>query len=253
MIASTDERRLGEQLNSGFYMVEVRLRTASHASASRPFALVMELIPHDGTHQGDHTVAYTVEQSLSPPGAPGTLVYDLLNEAMADGVRTWNVAGGGTSGRWPYISFCENSCPENTDGYTVRVVVEPTNHCQRASACAGLLDEGGGDRHLRNSTIYIEYPPLDLNGRRRWTDDPDLNGKLVDNAPGVVRVRWIYLPTAVLHELGHVIGLIDLYGIAGFANSSAYLMGDGATGTMTHVPHHDIRYLNLIYWKHGHR
>ena len=66
-------------------------------------------------------------------------------------------------------------------------------------------------------------------------------------------VRCLYLPTAVLHELGHVIGLLDLYRIPGFVNSSSYLMGLGGAGTMTHVPSHDIRYLNLIYWKYGHR
>ena len=235
-------------------MVEIRLQTASHASASRPFTLVIELVPHDGTHQRDHTVAYTVEQSLLPPGAPGTLVYDLMNEAMADGVPTWNSAGGGTSGRWPYILFCENSCPENNDGYTVQVVVNTSDHCPHAGACAGILDEGGGDRNIRDSTIYIENPPFDRNGRRRWTDDPDLNGEEVNDmnvlTHGEVQ-HWLYLPTAVLHEMGHVIGLIDLYGIAD--DFPAYLMGNAALGTITHVPLHDIRYLDLMYWKYGHR
>ena len=127
-----------------------------------------------------------------------------------------NSAGGIISGRWPYILLCENSCTENTDGYTVRVVVDRTDHCHCAGACAGILDEGGGDRNIRNSTIYIEDPPIDESGRRRWTDDPDLNGKIVDDNLGAVVVRWLYLPTAVLHEMGHVVGLLDLYGIPGF-------------------------------------
>ena len=55
----------------------------------------------------------------------------------------------------------------------------------------------------------------------------------------------------MLHELGHAIGLDDLYTKgSGYPN---YLMGGLSNSTVTTIPTVDLDYLKQIYREYGHR
>ena len=255
-VSGTLDSRLGRRLGRGFYLIEARLKASSDASAARTITLMIErkeIIPHAGGHQADHTVAYTVGPMPSLTPTPG--VQDLgtiMPTAVADGVAEWNRAAGGAAGTWPYILFCENTtCTGNADMYVISIEVDTTDRCASV-ACAGIVpivDSTTRHKHIGNSSIYIEEPARAAGTRYRWTDSPGLHKKRVpDTSP--VEYYW-YLPTTMLHELGHAVGLDDLYNEpGGYPN---HLMGGLSDSTLTTIPARDLSYVKQVYREYGHR
>ena len=107
------DSRLGRHLVPGYYLVEARLKTASHAGMSKTLTLRIDredFIPHDGAHQKDNTAAYTVVDTLSP--FPPEVLHP--TRIISDGVAEWNRAA---AGAWPHVGSARapHAPPTTTD------------------------------------------------------------------------------------------------------------------------------------------
>ena len=254
-MVTTSGTRLGRQLEDGSYVVEVNLTRAADASVNKRLQFNVELIPHDGLHQKDQTIAYTVERLntlVAPPGEV-TLNYHVSDSADRSATE-WSRSLGGIAQTWPYIQVCKkDSCTTNGDGYVVTVVINTSNHCKTSTACAGVQPSvSANDYHVGHVTIYIENPGYAKGKKYHWTMDPDLHNKKVPGNPRPP-VTYYYLPTAMLHEFGHAVGLIDLYDIKNGIDFSDFLMGGLGSTTRATVPAVDRRYVGRIYQIYGHR
>ena len=195
--------------------------------------------------QSDHIVQYI----LGPSGPdPGMLFRDARNMAL----NAWNL---GLSG----VGFCESGrCSSlHDDGRTVTIKAPASgNGCGSDYAC--VLDASGGTTytdshgHMNNLQLVIEQPaiPSQREGDRYgvgeyiWTNnfaDHD------DEVPGHPSQKFAYLPDTFMHELGHALGLDDLYKYSGYGN---FLMGAQPPRAFETLPQADIQYVQEIYRNH---
>ena len=181
-------------------------------------------------------------------------------------MQAWNAAFAG----WPEILICpENQCSgKNTDNKKVYIHVVSgargegrggtgsfldlnTSDCGKYTACVrgrSLLDNlpwsrRSSSEHMGNLDMIIEEPMWAYNNQtgehtRYWqTDRVDLNGMPY---PGNNSGYWKYLPSTIIHEFGHTLGLadldVDVY--PGYAMSNNYR--DGVTLL-------DREYLRQVY------
>ena len=231
-------------LEPGRYIVEARLKFPNTASRDRKLILQWEGVPHSGAHQSDHTVAYRMGTVTTDQNATG----DLARAALPEGAQAWNQAGGATS-TWPFLLFCETWCNENADGHAVTVEIVGSDACEPvACASVGVNEED----HITTLTINIEHPPVNKEKPAKWTDDSSLHNVFV-NFNKTAEGKYFHMLTAILHEMGHALGLDDLYGdVAG--NFTGYLMGSLAKrDAATSVPSVDRALLKRVYRVVGHK
>ena len=210
-------------------------------------------------HQADHTVQYEIGTPAPTPisGSPSS-VHDprvAIPTALTYAVNAWNGSGAATAK--PFVLFCETGKCGNRidDGRTVLINV--LNGGCPLVACVKSRDGSDtnyadSDGHMNNLEIVIEEPAfiyyvsggLEYRLRLVWTNDPDLHQ---ENVPGVHGL-YEYLPQVFMHELGHALGLHDLYL---FGEYAGYLMDRAPErGVYTSVPAKDIKYLSEVYRNH---
>ena len=231
-------------LEPGRYLVEARLKFPNTASRDRKLILQWEGVPHSGAHQSDHTVAYRMGTTTTDQNATG----DLARAALPEGAQAWNQAGGGTS-TWPFLLYCETWCNENADGHAVTVEIVGSDACKPvACASVGVNEED----HIATLTIKIEHPPVSKKDLKVWTGDSSLHNVFVD-FENLSEGKYSHMLTAILHEMGHALGLDDLYGdVAG--NFTGYLMGSlSKHDAATSVPSVDRALLKRVYRVVGHK
>ena len=246
----TLDSRLHHYLGPGHYLVEARLKFPNTASRDRKLILQWEGVPHSGAHQSDHTVAYRMGTVTADQRETG----DLARAALKEGAKEWNKAGGATS-TWPYLLYCETSCDENTDDNVVTVEIVGSSGCKDSVACAsvGFNEEDHIEEdHIATLTIKIEHPPVIKKRPAKWTDDSSLHNVFV-NFENLSEGKHFHMLTAILHEMGHALGLDDLYGdVAG--NFTGYLMGSlSKHDAATSVPYVDRALLKRVYRVVGHK
>lgn len=258
------DSRVALHVSPGGYVVEARLKDPSQVSTSRNLTLTVKsehIIYHDGKHQEDRTVGYSIGRMPPEPEIPdpeldlgGTVPEDhpskLMPRVVGKGLKTWNGVG---SSEWPHIKFCKDPCIENSDGHVIEIKAGLANECRHARACfeGYFTITPDGHRHLAMGVVWLEQPATLEDGRGMvqkylvWTEDPDKHNQ---EAPGYMPSNpkhwWFLLPT-VLHELGHALGMTDLYKAPLANRYDGYLMAD--PGLSEDIPPGDRNYLKQIY------
>ena len=130
---------------------------------------------------------------------------------------------------------------------------QPYNVCDSV-ACVVFADS---THHMRNTEkIVFEEPAWRLVKENdvlkliayEWTDVANRDSKIID---GKIQV---FALSTVLHELGHILGLDDLYNTKNEAYDKRYSDSVmGYVGTQTSVPSADVNYLKQVYRHHGGR
>ena len=217
-------------------------------------------------HQQDHTAQY-VKGTAAPAislGAPAG--YDpptIFSTAFDDAVGAWNSASGSTN----EVDFrvCRRSqapqdygCGVRADeGLTITFNVEDGG-CGYVAACIGgiahgealpytqLADQNG---HIKNLPIAIEEPAYYYSTRILWTNDPNVHWNTLKLSKGRIG-RFLYLPSTIMHEFGHTLGLHDLYRFG--SDYGNYLMGKNDKGRgFPSIPNSDLNYIIDVYENHA--
>ena len=192
--------------------------------------------------QADHTVQYVVGTPAptgTTTGVPIPDPDDVLASSLPTAAAAWNNAvAGGAAG----VRVCaDGQCPGPHDDQRVLYVnIVPPNRlgpCTGDRACIRAIDEGrlaDSDGHMKSLALWIAQPGVHKDIYARiikvyiWTDDPTVQGREVMGVearshPGVAP-KWGYLPQTLMHELGHAIGLHDLYEFRQRIPPTGYLM-----------------------------
>ena len=236
----------------------------------REFLLSMKtefLIPAWG-HQPDHTVQYSIGQLPATPTPPPAGPVDLsapgyvMPAAIATAVAAWNDA---VSGSWPDVLFCERTpvkelhidsakpCPPDRtpdDGKTITI---SAGHCGLTNFAA-CIDRFSG--HPPDRTIHIVHPFVLINPltaittEHQYTIDSTRHRTELDEDPtDKIVIRFLYLPSIVMHELGHAAGLEDLYldkYMADWPRYRSSIMWN-AEDAHTSIPVFDKNYIKQVY------
>ena len=242
-----DNAFMGRTLQEGIHSLIATLTDSSPLDPDAQFTLTIRSVmgvPHPSrSHQPDQTAVYYFQGFAAATTDQGRL----LREAIDSAKRKWNaVADTG----WWNVEMCEvetGGCSSNDDHRQIKVDSN-SDACPGAPACL----VGGGDKHMTGSiTLTFEVPgsATTVGGSSyvvRWTDEPSMHG--TEDLAGVL--HFFALSTA-LHELGHALGLDDLYGGEYGDIYDDYLMG--SPGVLTVVPATDLNYLKQVYRHHGGR
>ncbi len=224
-------------------------------------------LPYLG-RQADHTVQYTpltvmpltpVPSAIPDPSTTST-------SSLATAVAAWAASDVVTSP--PGVVVCEvGTCDENRLDDLRRTDILTVSHdwalnCGDYAACirprvGTLVDQDG---YMDNAVIVIEQPGVEvgvfgLTNVRIWTDNADLHGREVpggrrlrDIPTSFFPIKYTYLPQVYMHELGHAIGLGDLYLHGGHPGS---LMDRVTDVPITSVPDDiDGTYVEQVYRNH---
>ena len=245
------------------YFIKVSLHgTPPSNSVYRLIVQTAEWIPSLG-HQRDHVAQYRI--GVTPTPVPGS-THDpsvIVPGSYQIAAKAWNDA---ISNAWPNVTVCERgvSCPTlHDDQQTITLnTVDNANgsHCRGRAACLGS-DPGPhiGSLEIKvgmNSKATVTF--ITPNGNQKeeytvvWTNDDNEHGQL-DTAK---REQLTYLPSVMMHEFGHVLGLADLY-LDEYGNHyDGYLMKESTKFPRpdTAIPGTDIRYAHQVYRnRHGAR
>ena len=200
--------------------------------------------------------------------------------ALSDAVAAWNRV---IATPWPYVLVCkrpqggvssggQTQCGdgEEEDGRSIEIATRNGEVPGDAgSGPRGRTEEFGNDVdcardvgcvhprglalvHNDDPRLIIEQPAwlfrsffVDQGQRRKskhvqfiWTSDPQLDG-----LPIGADMMYRYLPATLMHELGHPIGLVDLYNEEG--DYAGYIM-DSSYG-VTAIPELDVKYVRQVY------
>ena len=246
----TKAARLGRTLTPGAYIITATLTRDSWVDPDARFTLVVRVekgVPHpSGRHQPDHTASYYLRNFESDTTDAGKI----LHKALDDAVEEWNRVA---KDSWPYVQICKGNCSANADRRRVPVDSQPYNVCDSV-ACVVFADS---THHMRNTEKIVFEQPAYYRVKEggvlkhkaaKWTDVASKHGT---KDRGKIQV---FALSTVLHELGHVLGLDDLYNDVNEAYDdrySGYLMG--SSGKRTSVPSTDLSYLKQVYRHHGGR
>ena len=250
---STGHARLGRTLGAGTYTIEASLTDTSSTNPDAELALIVRVeegLPVEA-HQGDHTGVFFINDTSTLTASQRADFLDTIELA----VNAWNNAASST---WPLVKLCKDDCSGNLDGLSVPIRTSPSTACGGIACVTFGVLAGKDDEHRDYPTkMTIEYPAIVSSSQPgvpdleyRWTLVPSLHKQPVDILLGGFP-KWFYLPSTILHEFGHVLGLEDLYQTEHGDRYTDYLMGDA--GTHTTVPDADIRYLKQVYRHHGGR
>ena len=276
------------------YKIRVDVSSA-HVSRKGTLRVYWEdAIPRFG-HQPDHIVQYSLEDA-SLTGAPlsDPETRTLFHDAISDGLEKWNETFYG-SGTWPRILFCERQestghgisteeCPDrgHDDGYTVTIVIadDTLGSGENGGSLFGALcppdhhacvephgNESRDEEHLGDRQLIIAQPLWNPGGKIwselgndpreiilfEWTNTPE------DHAKETHGVRGLYkhLPAVVLHELGHAVGLEDLYSpenLAAMYKANKFKVDSYDDSYLMHfvdkeveIPLLDVKYVKQVY------
>ena len=236
------------------YFIKVSLHgTPPSNSVYRLIVQTAEWIPSLG-HQQDHVVQYRVGAMPTPtpgPNDPSVVVPTAIPIAAS----AWNDA---VSNAWPNVTVCDRgvSCPTvHDDQQTITInTVDNSggNHCNNRVACVSPRPGPHiGNREMKISLGFTEE--LTVRGVTNiyevvWTNDHSRD-RVANQAALILPV---YLPSVLMHEFGHALGLADLYLDRYNDHYAGYLMDD--TFGFTVVPAEDITYAHQVYRnRHGAR
>lgn len=237
----TPNARLGRTLCCGDqeYTLRADLRNASSQDLTSKMTLqLINQFPirhRDGAHQADHTVAYVINSDVTISG--------IVESAIAK----WHNAVGR---EWPRVQFCTPEEPRdacflrNSDREVMLIRRSTPGEYCREPMCFTSDVRG---QHITLPKIHIVDPPTSGNVQYQWTSIKELH--LVDNK-GLCRkdLPCYYVDGALLHEIGHAVGLDDLKGPALIYDSR--LMGIGWK-EIEDVPQGAVDYTKQVYRHHG--
>ncbi len=228
---------LGATIGRGTYTLKAEAKSSPPSDSRFRLDIVVEtavlgdMIDAGKTgHQGDYSVEYEV-----PP--IGWLPWSWTNTLVGDEIAKWNRASN-------LVSFCPvGSCSGAQDGNVMRTTVRVGDkRSHDAPTVDGWMDTSTGKRiidcgrtiaclaqrriaqnqHMTYVELRIENPAWqhDSGGadtQVEWVNDRNKHNDIKDGK------LQRYLPSTVLHELGHALGLDDLRG-PGQSRYKGYLM-----------------------------
>lgn len=232
-IGIVELRALDDTIIRSYYISINAVPTATSSPTSTPTRAF---------HQADHTVQYVIGDmppigpsvSSSAPRVSGQPTPDpgiVVPASIHTAVTAWTEAVATPA---PHVFFCRKTtltnqskfCEvRNTDSKSATIKIVPgvktrawnndhNEHCGWSTACVKYkhsLDKN----HYGDMTVIIEEPAYfyaswhsaNQHVRIIWTDKPSEG---VERIPDESKV-WFYLPSIVMHELGHTAGLKDYY------------------------------------------
>lgn len=204
--------------------------------------------------QADHTVQYKI--GTTDPLFPQTID----DHSLATAVAAWNFSAVGVYE--PEILICKSGdCPvgrhDDRRVVTINTVTRfAENSCATQPSCARPMTPGpwaDRDGQLKDLEIVVEQLADGYTIDRKlisytWTLDPDMHGRQA--RPGYAFYhRFSYLPESIMHELGHAVGLVDIYWFTRLAGTTLMDYRDWGPAYIE-LKAFDVGYVRSVYDKH---
>ena len=211
--------------SSKIYEHRVRTKaTNGQVSAWTTLSTAMTL-PYIGRQQ-DHTVQYSL--GAEGPASIGAAFPDpraVSDSALATAVAGWNSSPVATGP--PRVLICKaGECGGRAnDNWTVLINVA-AGGCGSAPACVRLTPSLDG--YMKAMTMVMEQPGTSGSLVWIWTNDASRHGDPVPRGMEATghsdrTHRYFYMPEVYMHELGHALGLYDLYLLRKYPDVAAHL------------------------------
>ena len=232
---------------------EHRVRSTLNGVATEWVHVTTQMpLPYLG-RQADHTVQYKIGTPVPTPTAGGVAIPDpptAVAKSLAYAAGAWNTALSSSSSG---VSLCEvGTCAGHDDQ---KVVTVNAGTCGRARACI-FFNYADAQGFMGDMRIVIEQPGIYTDIRTYetsiyiWTNLEVLNGREIKNLriPGHPNIvpKYAYLPHSLMHELGHAIGLEDLYRFS-IKRSGSLMDRSDFDDPLTSVPPKDVPWVDSIY------
>lgn len=179
---------------------------------THPSFVAYDLEVKQAWHRAGNGLSYAIATPLVKNAVPLPSRVSMMKGSIRDASRVWNSASTG-------FRFTESVSPSNIDsvdvivqgystytsGYTDICGQLSRSRSPRGVACVRWRDPSQNPHnhpHLGKETLYFEYPP-DPGYRTSylWTRDSSKSGVTVGN------VTYLYMPSYMMHEIGHSAGL----------------------------------------------